>query len=220
MAASEVAICNLALSNIRSSKFIESLTEGSVESEICNLHYADTRDYVLRRANWPFARKRLALVLSGTPPPNWAFSYALPSDCITAVGVQDGTITSSNTWFFLPWDNQYVSNLSAFELRPKYAIENDGTGSGKLIYMNIETAVLIYTMRATDPTIYPSEFVEALSWKLASNICRPLDKDVSVCTQTLQIADQLIMRAAAMSYNEDKPYPQPKSDLFTSRLGN
>jgi hypothetical protein len=201
MAASEVQICNLALSHIRSQKFIESLDENTEEAVVCRLHYADTRDLVLRRADWPFARKRRVLAQTGTPPTEWGYSYALPADCIAVRAVSDGLRTRT------------------FDLENKYAIENDGTGSLKVILMDVDDAILIYTMQAKDPVIYPPEFVEALSWKLAAEICRPLDRDAAVCAQTLEIAERLINRAAAISYNEQKPDGLPASDFYTSRLG-
>jgi len=200
VAATEIEICNLALSNIRSLKFIEALTEDNNEAIACNLHYARTRDLALRRADWPFARKRLALIASGTPPDEWGYSYALPADCLRVRGVQDGM------------------RVRSFDATIKYAIENDGTGSGRVILMDIPDAVLIYTMRVTDTTVFDDDFAEALTWKLAANICRPLDKDAQVCAQTLQIAEEIMGRAVARAYNEQKPDAQPESDFYTTRL--
>lgn len=190
----------MAISNCRSDKFIESLDEGSTEAMNCKVWYSASRDFVLRRADWPFARKRVALVQSGTPPPEWGYSYALPTDCIAVRQVADG------------------ARVRTLDQRIKYAIENDGTGSNRVLLMDETGATLIYTMRAKDVVIYPPEFVEALAWRLAANICRPLDKTADLCAQILQYSDRLIERAAAMSYNENKPDREPKSDLFTSRL--
>lgn len=200
MASAEAKICNLALAICRDSHYIESRDEKSEQAIQCDLWYDDTRDLVLRRADWSFARKRAPLIPSGTPPAEWGYSYVLPSDCLTARGVQD------------------VVRVRPFDEQFKYAIESDGTGHGRLIYMDAKDAVLIYTMRATDPTIYPPEFVEAFSWKLAANIARPLDKGIELCRDVLQTSEALINRAAAMNYNEQKPDPLPPSDFFTSRL--
>lgn len=198
MAASEVEICNLAIAICESDKYLESLDEGSQEAINCKVWYAQTRDLVLRKAAWPFAKKRAALVLSGTAPSIWGFSYALPIDCLTAQGVEDGA--------------------GSIDTRATYAIEGDGTGSGRLIYMNVEDAVLIYTMRAIDPTIYSPEFVEALSWKLAASIARPLKIGTDKAREILQLAEQLMVRAAAMSYNEQKPGPAPTTEFYTGRI--
>ena len=204
MAASEAEICNLAIAICESDKFIESLDESSQEAINCKVWYAATRDLVLRKAAWPFAKKRGLLNLSGTPPSIWDYSYVLPGDCLTALGVEDG---SGSSWPF-----------SSIDTRATYAIENDGTGDGRRIYMNVRDAKLIYTMRAVNPTIYSPEFVEALSWKLASNIARPLKIGADKAREILQFAEQLMARAAAMAYNEQKPGPAPTTDLYTGRL--
>jgi len=201
VASDEVAICNLALSNCRDNHFIESRDEGTEQAQICDLWYDDTRDSVLRRADWSFARKRLALVASGTPPATWGYSYALPNDCLVVRGVQDTVRTVS------------------YEAQFKYAIEGDGTGHGRVIFMDVPDAVLLYTAKIEDAAIYPPEFVECLSWKLAANISRPLDKSLEACREILQIAESMIGRAAAMNYNEQKPDPAPNSDFYTSRIG-
>jgi hypothetical protein len=199
MASSDVQLCNLALAVTRSNRRIEAMDEDSVEAEVCSLYYADTRDLVLSAADWPFARKRALLVQTGTPPPEWAYRYALPADCIAPRGLQDGC---------------YVRTLDE---RTPYAIENDGDGDSTVLLVNVDAATIIYTMRVTNPNIYPPAFVEALSWKLAASIARPLDRDITLCRDLLQTAEALIGRAAARAYNEEKHPPPPESDHSTAR---
>lgn len=202
MAADEVSICNLAISNCESDKFIESLDETSTEAMNCKVWYADTRDLVLRRADWPFARKRQQIIqTTDDPPAEWGFRYGLPSDCISVRGVEDG------------------QRVRTFDQAVKYAIENDGTGSGRVLLMDVAAAVLVYTMQAKDPVIYPPEFVECLSWKLAANIARALKVGAEARREILQIAEAMIGRAAAISYNELKSDGPPPSEHFTARLG-
>ena len=198
MASSIAEICNLALSNIRSDRFIESLDDSSTEAIVCKVHYANVRDQCLRRADWPFARKRVALVQTGTPPPEWAYSYAYPSDCIAVRGIADGQLTRT------------------IDTRIPFAIENDGSGSNRVILMNEYGATMIYTMRAQDPVIYPPEFSEVLSWKLAAAICRPLDKS-EIAVEVYREAERMMGAAAAISYNEQKAPPPAQSEHFTAR---
>ncbi len=200
MAADQVQIANLALSHIRSLKFIESLDEGSEEAQACRIHYDDTRDLVLSMADWPFARKRQLLAEEGTPPPEWGYQYLLPSDCIRVRAVADNL------------------RVRSFDAMTKYQIENDGTGQKRVILMDLNPATLIYTMRAKNVVLYPPPFVRALSWQLAAEIARPLDRGESVITQCLEIAEQLVGRAAAAAYNENTNDGQPDSDFFTSRV--
>ncbi|TFG65269.1 MAG: hypothetical protein E4H28_04395 [Gemmatimonadales bacterium] len=184
----------------RSSRTIETFDEDSVEAQVCELHYATTRDLVLSAADWPFARKRVALVAEGTPPAEWAYRYRIPSDCIAPRGIEDGLV------------------VRTLDERIPYAIENAGDGNGLVLLMNQEAAVLIYTMQAKNPNIYPAVFVEAFSWKLASVIARPLDRDLGLCRELLQTAEAMIGRAAARSFNQEKHPASPSSPHFTTRL--
>jgi len=100
----ETDIANRALSAIGTRSQIASLTEGSNESNACNLLLEPLRDELLRLAPWNCARnfQNLALICAapgtpenqtagqstwqkGIPPPPWAYEYAYPSDCIRPI---------------------------------------------------------------------------------------------------------------------------------------
>lgn len=53
--ASEIEICNIALSRIGNSRSINSMTEASKEANQCSLHYEQCRDAVLSDFPWNFA---------------------------------------------------------------------------------------------------------------------------------------------------------------------
>jgi hypothetical protein len=201
VASSEVQICNFALSNCRDARYIEARDEQTEQAIQCDLWYDDTRDELLRRADWGFARKRLALVPSGDPPAEWVYRYALPADCIMPRGIEDGV------------------RVRTFDQSLKYAIEGDGTGHGKVILMDVTDAVLIYTMRVADVAIYPPEFVKALSWELAACIALPLAKSQEIVSDTIQKSEAFTGRAIVMNLNEHRPDAAPDSDLYTSRIG-
>ena len=84
--ASSVDICNLALTKI-GHESITALTENSKAGRLCNLHYAQMRDAVLRDHTWNFAITRANLALSTTTP-EYEFSYqhALPVDLLRVLG--------------------------------------------------------------------------------------------------------------------------------------
>ena len=79
--ASEIDICNLALSHV-GGRPIESFTEGTKEAIECGRFYAFDRDAVLEDHNWNFARKRLDLALTSDEVSGWTYSYAWPTDCL------------------------------------------------------------------------------------------------------------------------------------------
>jgi hypothetical protein len=83
--ASEVSICNLALTKIGEEQIL-SLTEDSKAGRLCNLHYQPIRDTVLRSHLWNFAMKRATLAAS-TIAPEYDFTtqFPLPDDFIRIV---------------------------------------------------------------------------------------------------------------------------------------
>jgi hypothetical protein len=82
---SAVQICNLGLTKI-GEESITALTDDTKTGRLCNLHYAPTRDMVLRDHIWNFSIKRVILALStDTPAWEYAYQHALPSDFIRAL---------------------------------------------------------------------------------------------------------------------------------------
>ena len=80
--ASEVDICNLALTHI-GQKSITNLTDDTQEARVCNLFYSDTRDSLLRSHPWNFAIRRVELALLPTTPAfQFGYEFSLPSDCL------------------------------------------------------------------------------------------------------------------------------------------
>ena len=93
--ASEVSICNLALTKIGEDQII-SLSENSKAGRLCNLHYSTSIDAVLRSHIWNFAIKRVELALSTTTPAyDYAYQFALPADYIR---ILETNLTNTAEW--------------------------------------------------------------------------------------------------------------------------
>ncbi len=87
MAASEVEICNLALSWV-AGNLITSLDDDLPEAKLCKANFRMSRRAVLSLRQWSFAMKRVILpVLTNEPKFGFSFEYLLPSDFLTNVGV-------------------------------------------------------------------------------------------------------------------------------------
>ena len=86
--ASTVEICNIALSNL-GDQLITSLTEANARARACNLRFNDTRDAVLRSHPWNCAMSRATLAVSGTPDWGYSNSFALPTDCLRVLDVEN-----------------------------------------------------------------------------------------------------------------------------------
>lgn len=91
--ATEVAICNLALTAVGSNT-ITALNDNTTEAQMCNIYYSLYRDYLLRIHPWNFTQTRASLAQLATAPA-FGFDYAfqLPTDCLrvceTSLGQYD-----------------------------------------------------------------------------------------------------------------------------------
>jgi len=161
---SPVDICNLALSHIGERSDINSIDppEASTEAQRCAQFYPMTRKTLLAMHPWSFATKRVAaasLSPSEDIPLTWLFVYGLPSDALRITGVYDPG----------EWRDETYADHTAYE------IGSSGTGV-KVLYSNIENAVIRYTFDQTDTTLYSPLFVEAFSWLLAGRLAGPTIK--------------------------------------------
>jgi hypothetical protein len=140
MATSETEICNIALGHLGEAP-ITSLDEDSRAARACNLHYALTRDELLRAHRWNFAKTRLVLTeLAETPAFTWAHQFQLPADCLRVVEFNDQEI------------GDWISE--------EYEIE------GRALLTDAEAANIVYIKKEIDVSLYDPLFVQALALKL------------------------------------------------------
>ena len=179
--ASEVDICNLALSHIGASDTISSLTEQSVEAFHCNLLYTDSRDAVLRAHPWSFAKRHLALSDVGSPPGNWSYRYSYPNDALYAREILQTDTAGDPIKFEVALSDAYNS---------------------RVILTDQEEATLIYTYKATNTLVFDPLFVNALSWKIAADIAMPLTRDHNRMQTAYQMYQATLSEAQTFDANE------------------
>ena len=192
--ASDVSICNLALSHIGTAT-INSLDDPTKEGRACKLHFAAVRDSVLREHPWNFATKREYLSLLNTTPVGWSFAYAYPSDCLFAREL---------------WQQTRLENPTPFETVR-------GTG-GRVIVTNEQDAVLEYTSAVTDATQFDPLFVDALSYKLAAELAMPITRSVPISQAMLNLYLNRLQQAATMDSREGREDPEHPYTFLRARL--
>lgn len=155
--ASEVEIANLALANLGDRATVASLDppEGSAQAEHCARFYPVARDALLELHPWNFATRRAALALLAETPVAWLYAYSLPADCIKVQAVQLPESTTDSTEHFA------------------IGLNDDGQ---RVLYTNIDEAVVRYTARVEDTTLFTPLFTLTLSWKLSAMIAGPILK--------------------------------------------
>jgi len=145
--ASTIDICNRALQKLGADRII-SLTQNSTSARACNLAYEPVRDAELRAHVWSFSVKRAQLAADATAPVyGYDYSYTLPSDCLRLLHNDHN-------------EGVYITDWKV---------------EGRKILTNESAPIDIrYIYRITDTTKYDASFSEALSCKIAMEICEEL----------------------------------------------
>lgn len=138
-------IINSALRKIGAKKAV-SLEDNNPDLRLILAVYNDMRDDMLSRFSWGFATKFVTLAKELNPPV-WGFTnaYTLPTDCVLVVSVQ---ATPDIT---------------------EYPTEYEVVGAS--IFTDAQPVYLRYVSNAVDENKWPIYFREALSLRIAYEVC-------------------------------------------------
>lgn len=191
-----VQICNLALGRIGENR-IMSLDDPSQPARACKLFYGPTRDEVLRAHPWAFAKKRATLSkLSESPAFGWGNAFALPSDCLRPLRV--------NEW-------------ESYEADDNWVLE------GGHILTDDDAVELLYVAQVEDSTLFDPLFIKALSVQLAAMLVTTLtgsrEQGNLFQQEFQQILAPLAKRIDGMTGNDKRKLPWVNSDLVNARYG-
>jgi hypothetical protein len=191
---SEVEIWNRALVRLGKPK-VQDPDEDSREAQILRDTYPMTRDILLERWDWPFARAHSEL----SPLDNtfleeqWAYVYDWP----------DPTALAVRRLYLKGWDE-------GGDLVPYTIVSKDDQGVNKIL-SNLGSASARWTRHMTVVAAYPPVFIDTLSWAIQADIVMSLTKSKT----SLQLASQYGARAEAYAKaatgNQEVAFePQPK----------
>lgn len=184
MAASDVEICNAALTKLGADT-ITSLTDNNNRARVMNLRYASVRDAELRRRRWKFSIKRASLpALSTAPLSDYSYQYQLPIDYIRLI--EGGDIQS-------------IADLTDYRTangQALYSIE------GSVILTDLTAPLNIrYLARIVDVSLWDAAFAEACASRLAYENCERLtqsDSKRQLAQADYRMAITEAMRAGAI----------------------
>lgn len=120
---------------------IRTWEDETLEGEAVRKMYQPALDSVLAETDWTFAIKRQLLLLSEDKKPAWG----------------------EGNYFQLPDDM-----IKIVDVMNRYV---EWRREGNYIYSRASEFGLVYVARCVDPTYYPSYFIDALSSKLAVDMC-------------------------------------------------
>lgn len=209
--ASDVQLCNMALSHIGADARVSSISppDGSVEAGHCATFYDVARTEMLEPGNWAFSLKRAALAQVVNPSTVWAYAYTKPADCLRPLRILRPSIAVTVFTQDLVVEPHTDDRDSA-----PYDIE------GGVILTNEPDAVLVYVRDVTDSTKFPASFTSALSYLLASYLAGPILKG----NDGMRVGDAMRQRAmsiadvsAAASANASSAESLPQPTLLAVR---
>lgn len=217
--ASVIDICNVALSQIRSGS-INSLTEGSAQSQQCSLHYEIARDQVMTEVDWGFNRKIAALAqLSSVTIFNWSYIWQMPSDCLFINRLIRNVEEVSSGVGSTPPSRVYDPGLSRLDDLPPVEYRTFNVSGTRVIASKEKELRIDYRSRITDPNLMSVDARDAISFLLAARMAMPLAgaKDGRVFrADCLELYAALKTRAEDQNSNQEQ-LEQPESEFITVR---
>jgi len=168
---SEISICNQALGWL-GANLITSFNDNTVESNLCEANYALIRDTVLEETSWSFALKRKELPALADAELGYSHAFQLPVDCITLIRAYKTT------------EFRTIDTLD-------YVLED------RKILTNNGACFIKYVFKQNDVQRYTPNFIQALAFRIASDLAIPLTKSAALQKQYLGLYQMRISDASA-----------------------
>lgn len=224
--ASDVDICNNALGLLGDPGTIVSISpaSGSAEAVHCARFYPIARDSLINMHSWGFATKRVNLaLLADTPPSSWQYVYQSPADVLNYLAVFDPNASDDYSSSYpqagsLNASAAYSSMVGVYTPQ-QFAVELDANGVS-VIYTNQQNAILKYSARVTDTSLFDPLFSEALTWLLAAKLAGPLIKGSegrAASRECLQEFKGFLAMARESDSNSHRQHVAPSTDWIVNR---
>lgn len=189
MATSKADICNSALAKVGARR-ISSLNDDSKEARLCKEIYPRATGELLRSHPWNFAIARVQLAaLAAAPAFGFAYQFQLPSDCLRVLNV----------------DAEFADDQVGQGAHYNWKIE------GRLLLADDSDIKIKYVDDVTNsPHLFDLAFVEALAYRIASDLAYPL-------AQSNPLANRMDQQyRAALAFARTYDAQEGSSDRFSA----
>lgn len=192
--ASKIDVFNMALGHIGVNSTVADENERSPERVACSRFWDQCRDAQLsyKSMPWSFALAIAPLAEISSASQCWGYRYRYPNDCINIIELVPGESPR-------PMPGNPIPYQVAFE------------ADSRVILTDLERASAVYVKRITEVERWPSTFVEAMAYRLASMIAMPLKNDPGTRNDNLELAERFTQIAMADMLNENQ-----QDNLFPS----
>lgn len=192
-----IDVCNLALAHLGMLP-ITSLSDTDPSSKACNRYFTTCRDEVFEDYPWPFALVQEALTENESiTVVGWDFVYTYPNSAAAV------------------WDIYNEASVQNKHTQ-KFQIMYNTTLGSKIICTDTEEAYVDFTYKVSDPDLWDSKFIDALSYKLAGKMAHDLTGDIQIGQAMGQTYMALIGEARRLA-NKGKIKPNQESSYVNSR---
>lgn len=196
-------IANMAISHLGIGKTILDLdTDSSAEGKALRTFFEMCARSTMAEMDFNFCKKRKTLgLVEEEPNDEWDYVYTYPSECLQLHRIVN--------------NGRNENELQHYPFK----VEDNPSGSGKLIYTDREDAIALITAYVEDCTKWTDAFALAVSFKLAFLISPRIGgpDGVRMGDRAYQLYKKMRDEAGAKSANEEQLDPFPDSGYIASR---
>ena len=159
-------ICNIALSEIGDKSITTFPDSTNQAASVCELHFSRSLDETLGLTYWSDATTQSIVESSSFHTPIYSQSYAIPSDCIDVISVDETEIEQSER----------------YELQGDYILSNNG-----------DSSVVLKFIRRITASEMSHRLAHLFGMVLAKNICMTLTKNARIKQELITMIEQLYL---------------------------
>lgn len=209
----KVSLCNMALSRVKAGS-IDDFNESSPQAVQCRIFYDVTRDLLLTKFSWGFAKVTRALSDTGVTPTEWLYQYDYPNDCLRLhyiIPPNSGKNIVTGTGIATP----------RIDYEPIPFEVGRGDSGSRVILTDYKSANVSYTRKVDDERLFDPLFYQCLAWLLAAEVAIPLggDSGKRYRDQAIAAYEELMESAQAHSANESEDGRQRLPRSIQARHG-
>ena len=199
---SDINICNMALANLGVEPIV-SFTEATQQARICGNFYTHVRDYLQGSYSWGFNKQQIMLVRDAVSViPGWVYIYAYPVNALNVQRVYEAVQDESG---------KFVERVVQFgteygQQAPSHRLFDVQLGEKRRICTDIANAWAECRVRVEDASLWPSAFVEVITWGLATRIALALTKSQDIAGNCNSMYQQALGLALVTDASESHGY--------------
>lgn len=207
MARSLIDICNQALDELPASN-ISALDGSNLEAQACDRHLQDVVSEMIDAHDFKFARRRVTLAqVTNDRSSEWGYAYALPNENVGDIKLVINSSSESAGVVVTPL--LYWPRFAIAYEPLDYEIANG------VLYTNLASAVLEYSLDVLDPAAWPPLFAGAVVQALAARIYKPI-LGAEASAQGLMVQKDAARRAFDVAAADDLNQRPSKREEYVS----